>query len=199
MKDVGGHLPVFVYSSTFLLRHFSWRSTFLLLLLYGLEALVDFFPVHDVPPGLQILGTAIVVFQIVGVLPNVVAHDGVQALRDGTVLVGSGDNFHFALIVGGEPDPSTAELARTGGIELFLKLLKSPNVFLMTSPTGPAGSPPPSRFHDAPEHGVVHVAAAVVADGIANVFGNRIQVAQEIFRRFLEEGQDAYRARHSDS
>jgi len=53
-------------------------------------------PVHCVPPGGKVFGTAVVVLQIIGVLPDVVAEDGVEALRDGVVLVGSADDLEFA-------------------------------------------------------------------------------------------------------
>src|ERR1035437_9370264 len=55
----------------------------------GGVAFVDFVPVDDVPPGGEIFGTAVVVFQVVGVLPDVVAEDGIEALRDGAVLIRS--------------------------------------------------------------------------------------------------------------
>jgi hypothetical protein len=37
------------------------------------EALVDFVPVDYVPPRGQVVGAAVVVFEVVGVLPDVVA------------------------------------------------------------------------------------------------------------------------------
>ncbi len=40
-------------------------------------------------------------------------------------------------------------------------------------------------LHDVPEHGVVDVAAAVVADGAADVFWDCVQVAKQIFRSFF--------------
>ena len=59
----------------------------MLLLDCGLVAFVDFFPVDYVPPGLQVFRAAVVVFEIVGVLPDVVAEDGMEALRDGIILI----------------------------------------------------------------------------------------------------------------
>jgi hypothetical protein len=41
------------------------------LLLPAGEALADFLPVHHVPPGSDVFGTAVLIFQIVGVLPHV--------------------------------------------------------------------------------------------------------------------------------
>ena len=62
--------------------------------LENLQSVVDFIPVDYVPPGGEILGAAVVVLQVVGVFPDVVAQDGEQALRDGIVLVGSGEDAH---------------------------------------------------------------------------------------------------------
>src|SRR5579864_8048675 len=45
-----------------------------------LIAVIDFVPVHHVPPGREILRTPVVVFQVVGVFPNVVAKNREQAL-----------------------------------------------------------------------------------------------------------------------
>jgi hypothetical protein len=47
------------------------------------ETLVDFVPVDDVPPGGEVVGAAVVVLEVVGVLPNVVADDGVEAVGKG--------------------------------------------------------------------------------------------------------------------
>src|SRR5271156_6624562 len=84
--------------------------------LYGLAGFegfvtgVDLVPVDYVPPGGEIFRTAVVVFQVVGVLPDVVAEDGEVALGDGIVLVGSGHDVDVAAGLAGEPDPAGAEL-----------------------------------------------------------------------------------------
>ena len=49
-------------------------------LLPGLEPVIHFCPVHHVPPLLQVVGAAILIFQVVSMLPNVVAQDRVKAL-----------------------------------------------------------------------------------------------------------------------
>ena len=46
----------------------------------GFEALIDFVPVDYVPPGGEIFRTAVVVFQVVGMLPDIVAEDGEDGL-----------------------------------------------------------------------------------------------------------------------
>ena len=61
------------------MRHFtSLGLCFVALCL--LEALVHFFPVDGVPPVGQILGALVLVLQIVRMLPDVVAKNGVAAL-----------------------------------------------------------------------------------------------------------------------
>src|SRR4029453_5268801 len=47
-------------------------------------------PVHDVPPGIDVVGAAVLVEQVVGVLPDVEAEDGRAALHHRVVLVGEG-------------------------------------------------------------------------------------------------------------
>src|SRR5208283_5368524 len=75
-------------------------------LAFGLfEAFVDFCPVDDVPPGGEVVGAAVVVLQVVGVLPDVVAEDGIEALRQRGILVGGGHDFELAV---GEYEPAPA-------------------------------------------------------------------------------------------
>src|SRR5215208_6317361 len=51
------------------------------------QPFVDLGPVHDVPPGVDVIGPAVLVFQIVGVLPDVDAEDGLFAFHQRAVLV----------------------------------------------------------------------------------------------------------------
>ena len=95
------------------------------------------------------------------------------------------DDLHFAFGVAGQPYPSAAELAYTGGVEFFLEGLEVAKSLLDHVGDGTAGIASALGLHDLPEHGVVDVAAGIVADGAANVFRNRIQVAKQIFRCFL--------------
>ena len=107
---------------------------------------------------------------------------GIEALRDRVVLVGRGHDLHFALGVAGQPDPSAAELAYAGGVEFFLEGFEVAEGFLDRVGDGAGGVASAFGLHDLPEHGVVDVSAAVVADGAADVFGDRIQVADQFFR-----------------
>jgi len=89
----------------------------------GLVAFVDFVPVDYVPPLLKVLGAAVVVFQVVGVLPRrPLPKNREQALaRAGCPWLGRGDDFlPSPLESPASQTPSAAELAYAGGIEFFL-------------------------------------------------------------------------------
>ena len=76
-------------------------------------------PVDDVPDGAEVLGLAILVLQVVGVLPGVDAQQGDQVAGDG-VLVGAGDQAQGAgLLVLGDPGPAAALDAGEGGVCLL--------------------------------------------------------------------------------
>src|ERR1035437_9216723 len=62
----------------------------------GGEALVDLVPVDDAPPCGEVVGAAVLVLEVVGVLPDVVEQDGIEALGKGRVLVGGGDYLELA-------------------------------------------------------------------------------------------------------
>jgi hypothetical protein len=121
------------------------------------------------------------------VLPDIVAEDGMKSLRDGTVLIGSADDFHFAFAVSGEPDPSAAELSYAGGIEFFLESLEVAEGFLNDIGDGAGGIASAVGLHDVPEHGVVDVTSAVVADSASNIFGDGVQVFEQVFGSLLIE------------
>ena len=78
-------------------------------------------------------------------LPDVVAEDGVAALRDGVVLVGRGDDGELAALED-EPAPAGAELLGGGLVELLLEGLEVAEVGLDLLAIAPEGSPPPLGF-----------------------------------------------------
>ena len=92
-----------------------------------LEALVDLLPVDGVPPGGEVVRATVVVLEVVGVLPDVVAEDGVEALQMRVVLVGSGDDLQLAALPD-EPAPAGAELLGGGFIELLGEVGKGTEV-----------------------------------------------------------------------
>lgn len=76
-------------------------------------------PVDDVPDGAEVLGLAVLVLQVVGVLPGVDAQQGDQVAGDG-VLVRAGDEAQRArLLVLDDPGPAAALDAGEGGVGLL--------------------------------------------------------------------------------
>src|SRR5262249_7050324 len=61
--------------------------------LFGVEAAFHFLPVHDVPPGSEIIRPAILILQVVGVLPHVIAKHCRLPVHQWIVLVRRGDDF----------------------------------------------------------------------------------------------------------
>ena len=51
-------------------------------------AFLHFFPVHNLPKGGEVRGTAVLVVQVIRVLPDVEGEDGLEAVRYGIVRVG---------------------------------------------------------------------------------------------------------------
>src|SRR5262249_32570867 len=85
------------------------------------EALLDFLPVHDAPPGRDVVGAAVLILEVIGVLPNVEAHDGNLAFHHGAVLIRGGGDFELAGAILDQPGPTRAEAAHAGGSEPFFE------------------------------------------------------------------------------
>jgi hypothetical protein len=75
------------------------------------KVFVHLVPVDNIPPVGDVLGAAVLVLEVVGVLPDVDAEDGVldfvlYALHQRVVLVWGTDDLEFILAVDHEPDPA---------------------------------------------------------------------------------------------
>ena len=102
-----------------------YKTTLLLL-----KALRNGAPVDDLPDGAEVLGLAVLVLQIVGVLPSVDTHEGLEVAGHG-VLVGAGDETEGARgLVLDEPGPAGALDASQGGVGLLLQVLKGTKVLV---------------------------------------------------------------------
>src|ERR1044072_531852 len=73
-----------------------------------IEAVFDFFPVDHVPPGGEVIRPAVLILQVVSVLPDVATEDHVLAFHDGVVLVGGGSDLHTGAVLD-QPCPAGAE------------------------------------------------------------------------------------------
>src|SRR5258705_8471512 len=99
----------------------------------GLGARVTVFdlaPVDDVPPRLEIVGTPVLILQIVGVFPNVIPHEDALPVHQGRVLIGLRDQRELAALVHGDEHPARSEDAGAARIELVLQLLETAEVTL---------------------------------------------------------------------
>src|SRR4051794_2117699 len=86
------------------------------------ESLRDLSPVHRVPPRLEVIRPAVLVLEVVGVLPHVVAEErrGL-AVHEWVVLVRRARDGQLAALVH-QPHPPRPEAADAGGVELLLEL-----------------------------------------------------------------------------
>src|SRR5207302_8517008 len=66
-------------------------------------------PIHHVPPSLKIIGTFVLVLQIIRVLPDVHAEDGRVAIHQRAVLIWRRNNFELSILVLNQPRPRSEE------------------------------------------------------------------------------------------
>ena len=92
-------------------------------------------------------GTAILVVEVVGMLPDVEGEDGFEAVGDGVVCVGVLANGQFAFVIGLKPDPAATEKAYAFGFEVGLEGVEgAPLLFkLLSKIPGQAGNDGRSR------------------------------------------------------
>src|SRR6266571_1848264 len=134
-----------------------------------LVALRDRFPVEGIEPGGDVVGSPVLVLQIVGVLPYVNAQDRSVTFHVRTVLVRVRLDRQLAAAVTKEPRPAAAELADGRLLQLLLERVVAAEGARdrVAQPAGWGAAT--SRAHDRPEDRVVGVAACVVAEDVADV------------------------------
>lgn len=132
-----------------------------------LETLLRRAPVDDVPDGLEVLGLAVLVLKVVGVLPCIHTKDRPELSHD-RVLVRVRLNAHAARLgVLDQPRPSTTLNASQGNVELFLEGIQA-TIALVDGARKLAGRRLAAALRGwrkvLPEEGVVDVTAAVEVD-----------------------------------
>lgn len=96
-------------------------------LLVGLgEAVGDSLPVDDVPDGVEVVGTDVLVLEVVGVLPDINSQKGDQSGSglEGILVGGGGDLKTLELLVVAQPTPSGTLNSGSLGVELGDELVK---------------------------------------------------------------------------
>src|ERR1700745_2999091 len=131
----------------------------------------DLVPVHHVPPCLEVIGTPILIFQIVGVLPYVVAHQRALAVHERRVLIGLADERELAVLCDGDEHPARSEDARAGRVELVLELVEAAEVAI-DGGLHIAFRLAAGAAHDLPEHRMIGVTSAIFASRRAHALRN---------------------------
>src|SRR5690348_9883523 len=102
-----------------------FRATCALMSAHALgKAFGDLVPVDDIPPGRQILWAPVLILQIVGMLPDIVAHYGVETVDEWAVLVGRRGDRELAIRADDQPRPAGAEAFGARVIERRLELIE---------------------------------------------------------------------------
>src|SRR4030095_7005448 len=78
-------------------------------------------PVHHIPPRGDVVGAAVLVLEVIGVLPHVTAQDDSLARHHGTVLVGRALDRDGTRLVARAPAPASADPAHARLLELFFE------------------------------------------------------------------------------
>ncbi len=152
-----------------------------------LAVLTDLVPVDHVPPVADVLGPAVLVLEVVGMLPNVKAEDGEHdlikdALHERIVLVGRADQLELvAGLVDADPDPASSEEgARSGtSLEFLLHLIHGAEGLvdeLLQLGRGLRLGGLVGGGHLIPEEGVVVVSATAVTNARSGLEGVGHQV-----------------------
>jgi hypothetical protein len=97
------------------------------------------------------------------VLPHIVAEQHALAVHQRRVLVGVGDQRQLAGAVDKYHRPAGPELASAGLVEALLEMRERPEIACEGGSERPVRLPA-FAAHDRPEHAVVGVSAAVVAN-----------------------------------
>ena len=112
-------------------------------------------------------------------LPDIDPEHDLLALHQRAVLVGTAFDHELATLLD-QPRPAAPEASNSRFRHLLFERIEAAERRLDRIGNGSGGWPAGLRTHNLPEHGVVRVAAPVVTNGRADVFGYRIDTAQEL-------------------
>src|SRR5579883_1275104 len=104
------------------------RSALSSLSLNLLQLLIYFVPVHHVPPGRNVFGPAVLIFQIVRVLPDVEAQHRLLALHNRAVLVSGRNNLELPAAIFHQPRPARAEASGRSRVELLFESFEAAEI-----------------------------------------------------------------------
>ena len=107
--------------------------------LFGSVARFQNIPVDDAPHCGEMIDTAVLIVEVVGMFPYVDAENGLQSVANGVACIGFLRNHEFPFAVTGKPYPTATK--KTGAFcwNSCLKASKEPNCALMASASCPTG------------------------------------------------------------
>src|SRR5579884_1097358 len=136
-------------------------------------------PVDDVPPGFDVIGALVLVFQVIRVFPNIDAENRHLVIHVGAVLVSGADDCQLAALRY-QPAPAAAEAARGRFLVLGFEGVEVAESLLDIIRQGPARLTATALGHNLPEHAVVGVATPIVAHRGPDVFGHLVDLAEQV-------------------
>ena len=146
--------------------------------------LIHIVPVDDTEEVFHKIRSAVLVLQIVGMFPYVQCQQRFLPFCERIILVGGRENFQM-VSVKHQPCPAASELGNRSRCKFLFEIFKGTKVsFNLFSHRAVEGSAS-LRCHHFPEKGVVEITAAIVSHSAADVFGKKIQVADEITDRLI--------------
>ena len=116
------------------------------------------------PEGGEVVGAAVLIVEIVGVLPDVEGEEGLEVVKEGVVGVGFLGDDEFAVGADAEPDPAGAEEGGATVLELMLERFERAEVADYQVGYG-AGAEVVGGAELVEIHGVVEELAGVVEEG----------------------------------
>mmetsp|Transcript_31628 Transcript_31628/g.54928 ORF Transcript_31628/g.54928 Transcript_31628/m.54928 type:complete len:288 (+) Transcript_31628:205-1068(+) len=138
-------------------------------------------PVDNLPEVGHVLGAAVLVLEVVGVLPHIQAQDGLHgvggAFHERVILVGGAADAKLAISLHTKPCPARAELASGGSVELLLHgVHRAKGLVNGRGQSSGRTAGLLLRAHAIPEEAVVVVAATRVTDGTTSLQGTSLEV-----------------------
>ncbi len=144
----------------------------------------DFIPIHHVPDGLKVVRAAILVVEVVGVLPDINAKDGFVAVHQGAVLVGGGYDGERTAAIHNQPCPAAAETRGTRFFHRLFEAVQGAEGVVDRGSESTGGFFGPAGGENVPKQSVVGVTTSIVAHGGTNAFRNRAEIGDERFDAF---------------
>ena len=107
--------------------------------LFGSVARFQNIPVDDAPHCGEMIDTAVLIVEVVGMFPYVDAENGLQSVANGVACIGFLRNHEFPFAVTGKPYPTATKRPAPFCWNSCLKASKEPNCALMASASCPTG------------------------------------------------------------